>query len=401
MELITGAPNAEFGDKSSLVDQVTTRSGLGAQRMFGSLDTYYGSFGNVGGDVSFGFGNEKLGNFIALDGVRSGRFLDSPEFRPIHDIGNNQTVFDRFDYQPNAQDVFHLNLFAARNWIQIPNDYDQLTQDQNQRVLTWDIAPGYQHTFNAHYLLTVNPYIRKDEFNYYPSGNLLNDTPSTQSQHRKLLNYGLRSNLAINQGHHNIKLGIDFKQTRLSEEFAFGITDPTYNAPCFDSLGNAITDPTILDPNLCNLNGYTANPGLQPGLIPFDLSRGGSLFQYKATHNINQYSTYIQDAIALGNFLINVGLRGDTYYGLTADSGTSPRVGVTCNIKKTSTVLRLAYSRTFETLFSENLLLSSASGLSNSVVQGVLGVNLANPIRGKTQPVQRGIPAGDRQIHSD
>jgi hypothetical protein len=40
-------------------------------------------------------------------------------------------------------------------------------------VLTWDIAPGYQHTFNANYLLTVNPYIRKDEFSYFPSRNLL------------------------------------------------------------------------------------------------------------------------------------------------------------------------------------------------------------------------------------
>ena len=69
----------------------------------------------------FRLGSAKFGNFLALDGVRSGRFLDTPEFRPFHDIGNNQTIFDRIDYQPNGNDVFHLNLFAARNWIQIPN----------------------------------------------------------------------------------------------------------------------------------------------------------------------------------------------------------------------------------------------------------------------------------------
>ena len=47
-------------------------------------------------------------------------------FTPFHDIGNSETIFDRFDYQPNGQNAFHLNLFAARNWIQIPNTYDTL-----------------------------------------------------------------------------------------------------------------------------------------------------------------------------------------------------------------------------------------------------------------------------------
>ena len=73
MEVTTGTPNAEFGDKTSLVAAITTRSGLGAMRTFGSVDASYGSFGTVGGGVSLGFGNEKMGNFITLDGLRSGR----------------------------------------------------------------------------------------------------------------------------------------------------------------------------------------------------------------------------------------------------------------------------------------------------------------------------------------
>jgi hypothetical protein len=380
MELITGAPAAEFGDKSSLIDQITTRSGLGAMRTFGSVNAYYGAFGTVGADAGLGFGNNKVGNFLSLDGSRSSRFLDTPEFTPFHDKGNNQTIFDRLDFQPTSRDVLHLNLFAARNWIQIPNDYDQLEQDQRQRVLTWNIAPGYQHTFNPRYLLTVNPYIRKDDFNYYPSRDLLDDTPSTQNQHRKLMNYGVRSDISISEGRHNIKLGVDLKQTRLYEQFGFGVTDPTFNPPCLDAAANAVTDPGITDPGVCGSLGYTANPGLQPGLIPFDLSRGGSLFQYNAKHNINQYSTYIQDSINLGNLLLNVGLRGDTYYGVTADSAASPRVGLAYNIKKTNTVLRIAYSRTFETPFNENLLLSSATALSNGAAESVLGVSGALPI---------------------
>ncbi len=191
MELDTGAPNAEFGDKTSLVAQITTRSGLGAGKTFGSFDTSYGSFGTVSSSIGLGFGNAKFGNFLALDGDRSGRFLDTPQEAAFHDKGNSQTIFDRFDYLLGSKDVFHLNLFTARNWIQIPNDYDQLSQDQRQRVLTWSIAPGYQHTFNVHTLLTVNPYIRQDEFVYTPSRDLFNDSPATQAENRHLLDWGV------------------------------------------------------------------------------------------------------------------------------------------------------------------------------------------------------------------
>src|SRR5215471_6634956 len=164
MEIVTGTPGAEFGDKSSLIANITTRSGLRAGRIFGNLDATYGSFGSPGASLGLGFGNARIGNFLAVDGMRSGRFLDSPEFTPFHDKGNSQTIFDRFDFQPDSQNVIHLNLFAARNWIQIPNTYDQLSQDQRQRVLTWSFAPGFQHTFNSHSLLTINPYVRKDQF---------------------------------------------------------------------------------------------------------------------------------------------------------------------------------------------------------------------------------------------
>src|SRR6202165_4053883 len=219
MQVTTGTPDAEFGDKSSLVAQITTRSGLGAGRVFGNIGANFGSFGSAGGSVGLGFGSAKFGNFIAIDGIRTERFLDSPELTPIHDTGNNQTVFDRLDYQPNGKDVFHLNLFTARNWFQIPNSFDQLSQDQHQRVLTWSIAPGYQHTFSARTLLTVNPYVRKDQVNYYPSRDPFADTPATQSQSRQLLNWGVKADISTVAGANSLKFGVDLKQTRLRESF--------------------------------------------------------------------------------------------------------------------------------------------------------------------------------------
>lgn len=382
MEVVTGTPEADFGDKSSLVALVTTRSGLGAGRVFGNVDASYGSFGTTGGSAGIGFGNTKFGNFLSVDGVRSGRFLDTPEFTPFHDKGNNETIFDHFDYQPGSHDVFHLNLFAARNWIQIPNDYDQLPQDQHQRVLTWSIAPGFQHTFSAHTLLTVNPYVRKDQFNYYASRDLFSDTPATQSQNRHLLNWGVKADVATTAGRHNMKYGVDLKQTRLLENFGFGITDPTFNSPCIDTNGNSVGDPTLTNPSQCAGAGFQPNTADNPNaatpfsasLLLYDLTRRGQQFAFHKTGNINQYAFYAQDDITVGNFLFKVGFRFDRYDGLTTKSQPEPRLGIAYNLKRTGTVLRAAYARTFETPFNENLLLSSATGVGG-LAQNLFGAN--------------------------
>jgi hypothetical protein len=388
MELITGSPNAEFGDKTSLVAQVTTRSGLGAGKFFGNIDATYGNFGiscpgcnpTEGGSIGLGWGTAKFGNFFAADGSNSGRFLDTPEYLPIHDQGNNQTLFDRIDIQPNGKDAFHVNLFAARNWIQIPNDFDQVGQDQRQRVLTWNIAPSYQHTFNQHTLLTINPYIRKDQFNYYPSNPVSNDFPATQSEQRQLFNWGVRADISTTQGRHNLKYGIDLKQTRLLENFQFGITDPGFNSPCIDATGASVADATLTNPTQCTGAGFQpntdANPNasspFSPALLPFDLSRNGNPFVFHDTGNINEYAFYVQDSITLGNFLISPGFRVDHYVGLVTKTEPEPRLGISYNVKRTKTVLRAAYARTMETPFNENLLLSSATGVGG-LAQNLFG----------------------------
>jgi hypothetical protein len=374
MELITGSPAAEFGDKTSLIANVTTRSGLGAGRVYGNIDANYGSFGTGGGSLGLGYGTEKLGNFLAVEGLRSGRFLDTPEFTPLHDIGNNQVLFDRLDLQPSGRDIVHFNLFLARNSLQIPNNLDQQAsgQEQSQRVLTWSFAPGYQHTVSARTLITINPYIRKDQFNYYPSSDIFNDLPTTQAQQRQLLNWGVKADVSTIAGHHTIKYGIDMKQTRLLENFQFGIADPNFNPVCVDADGNTAGPSTVVDPNQCSTLGFTANPNLNVGLIPYDLTRGGSLFNYHSTGNINQYAAYVQDSITLGNLVITPGLRFDRYDGLSAATSPQPRLGIAYNIKGSGTVLRVAYSRTMETPFNENLLLSSATGLGG-LAQNVFG----------------------------
>src|ERR1700674_5619406 len=99
MEVISGAPPAEYGDKTSLVIKVTTRSGLGQAQPTGTVTTSYGSFGSVTGGANLAIGGSKWGNFISASGLNTGRFLDPPEFQVLHSKGNEQNGFDRVDYQ--------------------------------------------------------------------------------------------------------------------------------------------------------------------------------------------------------------------------------------------------------------------------------------------------------------
>lgn len=124
MEVIAGAPPAEYGDKTSVVINVTTRSGQGVKTPTGSVTTSYGSFGTSNADFNLAYGGQDWGNFISLSGLNTGRFLDPPEFAVMHDKGNEENVFDRVDYQISSGDTIHLNLGFTRSWFQTPNSFD-------------------------------------------------------------------------------------------------------------------------------------------------------------------------------------------------------------------------------------------------------------------------------------
>ena len=61
MEVIEGAPPAEYGDKTSVVIVVTTRSGLGATTPHGDVTASYGSFGTTNGGFDFLARRQDLG----------------------------------------------------------------------------------------------------------------------------------------------------------------------------------------------------------------------------------------------------------------------------------------------------------------------------------------------------
>ncbi len=398
LQVISGAPPAEFGGKTSVVIQVTTRSGQGVTHPTGSVTASYGTFGSATGSVDLSYGGQNWGNFIEVDGLNTGRFLDPPEFVVFHAKGNEQNIFDRIDRTLSEKDSIHLNLNYSRSWFQTPNAYDNLNvqnvvgggtgpdpvfgtvgnTDQRSKIQTFNIAPTYTRTISNNSVFNFGAYFRKDFYDYYPSNNPLADLGPIQtqsiSQNRTLFNTGVRSDYSYVKGIHNIKVGATYQQTFLREHDNLGIVNSTFNSPCVDDSGSPVAGFT--DPGQCADAGFTSNDPNAGGtfnsvLLPYDLTRGGTLYNYYGHTDVKELALYVQDQITLKNWLFNVGIRGDLYNGLAIARQAEPRVGVAYNITRTNTVLRLSYARTMETPFNENLVLSS-QGCGNDVLVPLL-----------------------------
>jgi hypothetical protein len=393
MEVISGAPPAEYGGKTALVIQVTTRSGQGVTTPTGSITSSYGSFGSATGAVDLSYGGKNWGNFIEIDGLNTGRFLDPPEYKVFHAKGNEENVFDRIDRSFTQKDSVHLDLNYSRSWFQTPNTYDNLNvqnvlsggttanpvigsvgdADQRSQIGTFNISPSYTRVLTNEAVLNFGAYVRRDAYNYYPSANPLadsgapNEQTSSIGQARTLTNAGTHADLSYAKGIHNAKAGVMYSQTFLQEDDQLGIASPVYNAPCVDASGTPVAG--YASPENCGVN--FANPNYLSVLAPYDLTRGGSLFSYSGHTDVKELALYVEDQITAGNWLFNLGIRGDLYNGLTVARQTEPRIGISYKVKRTATVVRASYARTLETPFNENLVLSS-EGCLNPVLNPLL-----------------------------
>jgi hypothetical protein len=395
IEVISGAPPAEYGGKTSLVIVATTRSGQGVTKPTGSISSSYGAFGSATAGFDLAYGGAKWGNFVEADGLNSGRFLDPPEFQVFHDKGNEQNVFDRVDYSVSPVDSIHLDLNYSRSWFQTPNSFDSLNvdnvvnagtsaapgfaivgnADQHSKIGTINISPTYTRVIGNNSVVNLGAFVRRDEYNYYPSKNPLADLgpanlqTSSISQARTLTNSAIHADFSYAKGIHTFKAGAQYGQTFLNENDSLGVVDATYNAPCVDAYGNSL--PGYSNPSQCPGGASGQNPNYLSVLAPYDFTRGGSYYDYSGHADVKELGLFAEDQIKAGNWLFNLGLRQDVYNGLADAKQTQPRVGIAYNIKPTASVLRISYARTLETPFNENLVLSSR-GCSNAVLAPLL-----------------------------
>ena len=411
MAVIEGAPPAEYGDKTSVVIVVTTRSGMGMHEPHGDVTASYGTFGSGSGSANLGYGGNNWGNFIALSGMDTGRFLDGPEFQVMHDHGNQGNVFDRFDLKPSSADTVNFNVSYTRSWFQNPNSYDAQTADawsglivdngglgpngqpvgptdQRSKIRTFNIAPTWTRLTTPHTVFTLGAFARQDQYNYYPSDDPYSDfIPGVQGlmigQDRRLTNLGAHAALSYAKGIHNLKAGVMYEDTIVTERDSFGLVDPTTNAVCLNADGSPDTNSLLSNPAGC-VGALQPNPNFIPLLGCYDLTRlaplpgsdgcpssTAGIYDFFGHADIREIALFAEDNITKGPWSFNLGLRFDIYRGLTSASQAEPRLGIAYNIKPTNSVLRISYARTLETPFNENLVLSS-EGCNNPVVNAIM-----------------------------
>ena len=373
VEVLQGAPGADIGDKTSMVIVARTRSGLDQRTPHGALVISRGSFATSTTGGNLAFGTAKFGSFTAVDALNSERFLDVPETVALHANGNAENFFERTDYKATEKTTLQLNASFSRSWFQTPNTFDQnaLGQNQRQTVLSFNVAPQMLHVFNAHAFSQTNLWVRQDKVRYRPSDDIFSDSPAYLQQARRLTNGGIRNQFSYNRGRHNAAFGGEFKHTFLAEQFATGLTDPTFNSPCLGPDGAPSASTTISAPGRCAAAGLNSDPAFLPGLLGIDLTRGGNIYRFRGYTDIKQVALYGRDFITAGNFTAQLGLRFDKYNGLASSHGVQPRAGLVYSASPIKTNFHFNYSRVFITPYNENLIVASSAGPGS--VSAVLG----------------------------
>jgi TonB-dependent Receptor Plug Domain len=410
MTVIQGAPPAEYGGKTSLVIDVTTRSGQGVTTPHGSVTSSYGTFGTATTGFNLAYGGAKWGNFISADGLNTGRFLDPPEFVVMHDKGNEENLFDRVDFQMSGADSVHVNFQYTRSWFQNPNSFDQQYHpcsvgvpatscnatgtllinpitgnplgptDQHSQIRTFNIAPAWTHLFGSASVLTLGGFVRRDHYNYYPSADPFADfspdlQSSTISQDRTLLNAGVRASISYVKGIHNFKAGVTVEHTFLTEDEHLGVVDPGYVATITPAC-IAAGDPTCSVASQFDLTNSATDPNLNQ-------------FHFHGHTDIKEIGLFVEDTLTKGNWSFNLGIRGDLYRGISQGSQAEPRLGIAYNIKPTNTVLRVSYARTMESPFNENLIIAS-TGCGITAIAELVPLPSTNCSQGNAGPITPG-----------
>jgi hypothetical protein len=105
--------------------------------------------------------------------------------------------------------------------------------DQRSKIGTFNIAPTWTRLIGSNAVFTFGGFVRKDQYNYYPSADPFADfSPGLQAQtitqDRKLTNAGVRTDISYVKGIHNIKAGITYEHTFLTESDTIATVDPGF-----------------------------------------------------------------------------------------------------------------------------------------------------------------------------
>ena len=201
MEVITGVAPAEYGDKSSLVVHIVTKSGLDQPKPTGTASFGYGSFKSPTGDVNVGGGTRIRRQLpVGVAACAPIAFSIRRSSRRCTTRATVQSFFDRLDAHPSVDRHVPSEPPGGQvvaSTCRIPST--RLRRPSTRTSHRSTSRPGYSRVIGSKTLFTANGFVRQDHLTYTPSADPFADTPATVSQDRTLTNIGVKADVAIHR----------------------------------------------------------------------------------------------------------------------------------------------------------------------------------------------------------
>ncbi|HXZ42392.1 MAG TPA: TonB-dependent receptor [Terriglobales bacterium] len=186
---------------------------------------------------------------------------------------------------------------------------------------------SYQHIFSSNAIGVVRGMAR-DNSNDFNSNAA--SWPLIATQHNDFKEIYFNGSVSIHYGRQEWKAGVESDAIFLHENFS-------YVMPYCADLSNP----------QCPIN---------LGI----LDAGATTFAFRGSRPDLEQAAYVQDAVRLGNWSVNAGLRWDHYQLLLNQNAVSPRLAVSRYFPSAGVNIHASYDRIFQTPSFENILLSSS-----------------------------------------
>jgi hypothetical protein len=196
---------------------------------------------------------------------------------------------------------------------------------------------SYQHIFSPEAIGSLHGMARDNSTDFYSNPA---SWPLIATQHNDFKEIYFNGSVSVHHGRQEWKAGVESDAIFLHENTSYVMPD--------------CADPN--DPR-CPIN---------IGI----LDAGATTFAFTGSRPDLEQSVYVQDAIRLGKWSVNAGLRWDHYQLLVNQNAVSPRVAISRYIPSLGINIHGSYDRIFQTPSFENILLASspaAEALDTSV----------------------------------
>jgi len=189
-------------------------------------------------------------------------------------------------------------------------------------------SASYQHIFSPDTIGVLRVMGRDNSNDFYSNPA---SWPVIATQHNDFKEFYFNSSVSVHRGRQELKGGVESDAIFLNEYFNSVIPD--------------CADPS--DPQ-CPINLRI-------------LDAGATTFAFTGSRPDLEQSAYVQNAVRLGKWSLNAGLRWDHYQLLVNQNAFSPRVALSRYFPSVGINVHGAYDRIFQTPSFENILLSSST----------------------------------------